>query len=63
MQVQPNVAGSVSALSGALTLTHTFSSAGRVDLKCFVNSAFEDTVVVIHDVHLNAIQVESVTTQ
>jgi hypothetical protein len=63
MLVQPNVTGAVSALSGSLTLAHTFSSAGRVDLMCFVNSAFQDIVVVIHDIHLNAIQVGSVTRQ
>jgi hypothetical protein len=63
MQIQPNVTENVSALSGALTLTHTFSSGGRVDLECFVNALFSDSVVVIRDVQLNAISVATITTQ
>jgi hypothetical protein len=63
MQIQPNQTGNVDALAGALTLAHTFSSSGRVDLDCFVNSLYTDTVVDIHDVQLNAIQVGSLTTQ
>jgi hypothetical protein len=63
MQIQPNVTGNVSALSGAITLAHTFRSGGRVDLLCFVNSLFTDTVVRIRDIQLNAVQVGTLTNQ
>ena len=47
------------ATSGSLTLVtdHLLRTGGRVDLSCFLNSIFEDTVVMINEVQLNAMLV------
>jgi hypothetical protein len=64
MMVGAHVQDSISALAGALTLVHTVApSGGRVDLNCYVNSLYEDTVLMIRDIRLDAVQVGSVTTQ
>jgi hypothetical protein len=53
------------ATPGSLTLAtdHLLRTGGRIDLSCFVNSIVEDTVVMINEVQLNAMQVGVLTSQ